>query len=243
VRLGSLPSGEKELPAMRDLLRPALLAAGLALAATPAAAFVGQPYAMPNGSGVASGGTFNYWDVTNNGVGDLTTDGAPIFGSGKLTDGVTTTQIWNADANLDGTGVYVGWNATTTPDLAVTFIWPIPICLVAACFQFIDGVTIWMDNSGIGGVAAPTEIRVNGQAVGYTPPAFGSAGPVAIDLTPLVLSSYAATLELSYGDEWIFVSEVEWATRFVSAAPTPAAVGLFAAGLLGLAALRRRRSR
>lgn len=221
-------------------MRHAVLAACLALAAAPAAAFVGQPYAMPNGSGVASGGSFNYWDVTNNGGGNVTTDGAFLVGSGKLTDGVTTTQIWDADPNLAGTGVYVGWNASTTPDLAITFAWPIPICLVSACFQFIDGVTIWIDNSGVGGVAAPAEIRVNGEVVGFTPPAFGSAGPVEIDLRPLALSGYSATLELGYLDEWIFFSEVEWAARIVSAAPTPAALGLFGAGLFGLVGLRCR---
>jgi hypothetical protein len=226
---------------MRDLLRPALLAAALASPAAPAGAFPGQPYAMPNGSGVASGGSFNYWDVIYNGLGDVTTDGAPLVGGwGKLTDGVTTTQIWNADANAAGTGAYVGWHRATTPDLAITFFWPIPICLVSACFQLIDGVTLWMDNSGFGSVAAPSEIRVNGQAVAFTPPAPGSAGAVAIDLKPLGLSGYDATLELSYGDVWIFLSEVEWAARLVTAAPTPAAAGLFGLGLLGLLSVRRR---
>jgi hypothetical protein len=223
-------------------MRHVVLAACLALAATQAAAFGGQPYSMPNGSGVASGGSFNYWDVTNNTPGaSVTTDGAPLlFGSGKLTDGVTTTQIWDADANLAGTGVYVGWNINTTPDLAITFFWPIPICLISACFQVIDAVTLWMDNSGVGSVSAPTAIRVNGELVSFTPPAPGDAGPVAIDLTPLRLTGYEATLGLDYGDVWIFVSEVEWAARLVSAVPVPAAFGLFGAGLLGLAALRRR---
>lgn len=227
---------------MRDLLRPALLAAGLALAATPAAA-IGLPYDMPNGSGQASGGTFNYWDATYDGPGaPVTTDGALLSrGAGKLTDGVTTTQRWDAVSDNLGTGLYVGWRDITTPDVDITFFWPVPVCLVPVCDQAIDAVRIWMDNSGFGGVSAPSAISVNGQAVAFTPPAPGASGAVDIDLTALGLTGFSATLGLDYGNIWIFVSEVEWTVRDISTAvPTPAAFGLFGAGLLGLAALRSR---
>jgi hypothetical protein len=222
-------------------MRHAFIAAALALAAAPAAAS-GLLYSMPNGSGRASGGTFNYWDVIYSAPGAaVTTDGAPLSGgAGKLTDGVTTTARWDAVSNNAGTGPYVGWNRATTPSPDITFFWPVPVCLVAVCDQAIDAVRIWMDNSAFGGVQAPASIAVNGQPVAFARPVF--QGPVDIDLTPLRLTGFTAMLGLEHLNTWIFFSEVEWTVRNISTpVPVPAALGLFGVGLLGLIGLRVRR--
>jgi len=213
---------------------------GCLLAASPLAAapqFVAS-YTMPNGSGTASGGTFNYWDVLYSAPGaPVTTDGAPLSGgTGKLTDNVTTTVPWYLNSNIAGTGPYVGWNAGTTPSLSIAFQILVPPCLCLGDFV-IDKVTVWLDNSGVGGVSAPVAILLNGIPYGFTPPPAGTAGPVTLS-GPALVNVFQPVLSFAYGNQWIFVSEVaiDGYYRVVE----PAGLALLGIGLAGLIGARRR---
>jgi hypothetical protein len=127
---------------------------------------------MPNGSGVASGGSFNHWDVIYNGSGDTTVDGAPLSGGvGKLTVGVATDQPWLDVSNVAGTGPYVGWRELD-PQITVHL----------ADVLAYDAVWVHVDNSFVGRVSAPASITVSDGTNSRT---FGVApGPPAIPSGP-----------------------------------------------------------
>jgi hypothetical protein len=64
---------------------------------------------MPNGSGQASGGSFNYWDLSYTGAGATNVDGAALSGGlGGLTDGALAGDNWLTVENGAGTGLYTG---------------------------------------------------------------------------------------------------------------------------------------
>ncbi len=101
-----------------------LLPAWLALAgAASAQAAMPTHYNMPNGYGMASGGSFNYWDGSYSGSGDRSTDYAPLSGGlGDLTDGVIATQSWIEVENVEapaptwaGTSAIPGSSTSTSP--------------------------------------------------------------------------------------------------------------------------------
>jgi len=162
-------------------------------------------YDAPNGSGQASGGNFNYWDLAYSGSGATTTDGAPLAGgTGDLTDGVIATQSWFAVENAAGTGPYVGY---ADADPTITFRFAAPTSFATATFHF--------DVANFGGVVPPTAIDVG--LLAFALPAFVGDAPRSFTAD---LSSLAPTDTLAVtfhrGDRWVFVSEVQF-----TAAPVP----------------------
>jgi hypothetical protein len=209
----------------------------LPVAAPLASGFFITAYDMPNGDGVASGGTWNYWDRPYSGIGDVTGDSAPLRGgTGKLTDGVVADAPWLLVSDSDGLGPHVGWRLgfTTNPLIAFDFLKPTCRCLFR-----VDGVTIWMDNTQLGGVGAPLEILVNGVPRPFTPPPPGGFGPV--EITGLGILRPDPTLQLVQdpAHPWTFVSEVVWSGRTIFVTEPSGLATLLSAGL-GLMLLRRR---
>ena len=224
---------------MRSMMKRAVLGAAAAMVlAMPAMAAQIFPvsYSMVNGDGVAHGGSVNYWDKEYTGSGSKTTDGALLSGGlGNLTDGVIATQPWSSVENIAGTGPYVGWNYAGTRDPTITFNF--------ANSPNIGSVTIYLDNTGIGGVLAPAEIRIDNEVKLYTPPV--GVGLVNINALNLVGNTHTIQLKQASG-AWVFVSEIQFygtPGAVVSSAPEPGTWSLMIAGFgLAGAALRRRRA-
>ena len=105
-------------------------------------------YDMNNGCGNSCGGTYNYWDGNYNGAGSPTVNNAPLSGgAGALTDGFIATQPWYDVSNEAGTGQYVGWQTRYfTPNITFHF----------AKSDTITSVDLYVDNTGVGGVIAPS---------------------------------------------------------------------------------------
>lgn len=203
-------------------------------------------YDMPNGSGRASGGNFNYWDLGYNGSGATTVDGAPLSGGvGDLTDGIVATSNWNNVENIGGTGPYVGWRSTVTPNPTIMFHFtPSPLDTV----EFLS-LTLYLDDAdGYGGVSVPSQIRIRvgsgldeyfpvTDPIGNTPLAFN------IDLHHQVGDDIE--VQLFNSNQWIFLSEVGFDGLIIThddfGTPEPGSMALLAAGLAGLGLIRRRR--
>ena len=207
--------------------------AGLALCmATSAAAaqIAVQTYSGPNGGGQASGGSFNYWD-RNYGTGNQTIDGQPLAGgTGDLTDGYIETQSWHLVENAAGTGPYVGWVSYAQPNPLFTFTF--------AGTPTINQISLWIDNTGAGGVIAPSAILVNGVSQSFTAP----SGVGAIVLSGLNLTGSSHTLQMVHnGGSWIFASEIQFFGAGAVPEPSTWAMLVIGFGAAG-AAMRRRRS-
>lgn len=223
----------KRVP-LRSVLVAALLSGAGAVPSTSvlAAPLAPTSYAMPNGDGQASGGSFNYWDApyapssANN-----TVDGAALSGGlGKLTDGVVATLRWDFVSNDAGTGQYVGWLRRTTPDPLISFNF--------AGNVIIDSISIQLDNSGYGGVFAPSEILVDGVTQSFVAPTLGTVGSVIFSGLNLSGNTHSVQFRQA-GDTWTFVSEISFDGR--SEAPEPVSLALLGLGLTGIACARRRR--
>lgn len=191
-------------------------------------------YSTPNGNGTATTGSgFNYWDLAYNGSGSTTTDGAALSGgTGDLTDGVIAPEVWFLTENFAGTGPYVGWAADVTPNPTLTFNFTgIPT---------IGSINIHLDNSGEGGVFAPSSILINGVNTAFTAPTFGTAG--FVNFTGLSLTGNSLTLQFLQSSRWVFVSEVGFDGSVSTAVPEPATWALMIGGfgLVGAASRRRR---
>lgn len=216
-----------------------ILFAGIALAfslAAQAAPLTVLSYDMPNGSGQARGGSFNYWDKEyTGGSGSVTTDGAFLSGGkGNLTDGVTTALNWNNIETVAGTGPYVGWRDITTPKPVVKFNF--------GGVVGIDSVTVHMDDAnGVGGVNVPSHIGISTDGINFTDFAVNdpaNSDPFALTLAGLGLTSDAVWVSFTYQNSWIFVDEVSFANA--NTVPEPNLLSLIGPSLLAFAASRYR---
>ena len=189
-------------------------------------------YSMPNGSGQASGGQFNYWDRNYSGTGSTTTDGALLSGgTGDLTDGVIAGANWFGVENSAGTGPYVGWLASRTLNPTVTFNF--------AGTPTINGISIHLDNSGFGGVFAPAAILINNVSQSFTAPPAGTVG--FVNFTGLGLAGNSLTVQFQQANNsWAFVSEVSF-DGATGAIPEPASWAMLIAGFGFVGAMQRRR--
>jgi hypothetical protein len=216
-------------------LRAGLAAAALLLSGgVMAAQLTVSTYSMPNGDGNAHGGTYNYWDATYSGMGNVTQDGLSgsvlSGGTGKLTDGVIATSDWYLVSNSSGTGQYVGWR-NTSPTITFGF----------ASAVSINEIKLYVDNSHVGGVTAPSAVTVDGTS--YANPSWASASlPQTIDLTGLNITGNSVSVTLTDATtDWVFLSEAQFFGN-TAAVPEADASSMLLGGLaaLGLMALRRR---
>ncbi len=196
-------------------------------------------YDMPNGSGQASSGSFNYWDLNYTGSGATSTDGAPLTGGvGDLTDGtIVTGVVWTSVENAAGTGPYVGWQIGRTPDVLMTFRFGSVVT--------VNSITLYSDDSDIGGVSVPlsVDIGVSGGPLTNYPLANPPGGTTAaLTFSGLNLAGNAIDIRANYRDSWLFLSEITFDGTTSAGVPEPAGVGLLAVGLMALA-IRRLRSR
>lgn len=217
---------------MKNIQSLAALATCAALAVSAGSAHADPlavtSYDMPNGNGIAVGGSFNYWDGNYDGAGHPHVDGSFLSGgTGALTDGVIASAPWNEVSNKWGTGEYVGW-FQTSPTIDFHF----------GSVVSIAEIRLNVDNTHIGGVTAPSAIIVNGTT--FANPAWETAGAAEmIDLTGLNVVGESVSVQLVNPASWVFLSEAWFATPV----PEPASGVLLLAGLgaLGLAARRSRR--
>lgn len=193
-------------------------------------------YAMPNGDGTASNGAFNYWDRAYTGAGDTTVDGAALGGGlGKLTDGIVSAQRWDAVSNAAGTGEYVGWIRSTTPDPILVFTFGGSV--------LIDTIDIALDNSQFGGVFAPAAILIDGLSRAFAAPAIGTVGTVSFTGLDLVGDRHTIQF-VQDGSSWTFVSEIAFdGTPLALQVPEPDAFALLGLGALIAFGLTRGRGR
>ena len=202
--------------------------------ATPANAvqIFATSYDTPNGSGQASGGSFNYWDLNYSGAGSTNVDGAPLSGGlGDLTDGLITPSFWFNVENGAGTGPFVGWRRSRTSNPLLTFNF--------AGSPTIDQVVFHFDDSGAGGVFAPSGILIDGLNTSYVNGGVTNS-LLTVNLTGLNLTGGSHTVQFLNSPEWIFVSEIS----FFGAVPEPGswALMLLGFGIVG-SAMRRHKVR
>lgn len=219
----------------RSILQPLIATVALAagVAAAHAAPLTVTSYDTPNGDGTAHLGTYNYWDVTYDGQGNVHRDGLSggflHGGTGALTDGVISTEPWNAVSNSNGTGEYVGWRGSPT----ITFHFADSVT--------IDSIKLYVDDSNIGGVTSPGAIAVNGTQYDNNDYPLYFGGQQTITLDDLDIVGNTVKLKLLNPTSWVFVSEIQF---FGTASAVPEsgnlAMMLAGLGLLGWASRRRR---
>ena len=182
-------------------------------------------YDTPNGNT----GLYSYWDDAYKGSGCNTCDGAALSGSiGDLTDGVIAIQNWSVVEAPAGPGPYVGWNNVNP---TITFFFNSSVQ--------VDSVTVYVDDGGSGGVAAPSSVVIAGRSYPIVNPP-GSA-PFAFTASEVGFTGTVlpVTFNAGSGASWIFVSEV----TFLATVPELVTWQMLLAGggVLGGVALRRRR--
>ena len=122
-------------------------------------------------------------------------------GLGKLTDGVIATLPWYEVSNDAGTGEYVGWEIVN-PTIDFDF----------ASNVTVGEIKLYVDNSHVGGVTAPSYVVIDGTT--YDDPSwqFASA-PEIIDITGLNLTGDTVTVTLHIPTQWVFLSGAQFVLR------------------------------
>lgn len=206
--------------------------AGFAAAAN--AQFV-QPvsYAMPNGYGQASGGSFNYWDDTYNGTGSTNVDGAALTnGLGQLTDSIVGANNWGDNLGNGPAYEWVGW-ININPEIIFDY----------GTAQQISRIDVHVNNSNFGSVSIFGTVRVGYSDDGVNFGNYQSITTTDADRADLSARFYALNLveqgahryvrlEFTRTNTWLFISEIR-------AVPTPGAMALLPLGVLALGRRRR----
>ena len=143
------------------------------------------------------------------------------------------TDAWNAVSNTQGTGEYVGWKNTSP---TITFYFGSTVT--------IDSITLYVDDSDVGGVTSPSAVIVDGVTHDNSNYADYFGGTQAITLSVLDIVGNSVTVTLVDPTSWVFLSEVTFdgVVNSVTAIPEPGNVAMMLAGLglLGWSARRRR---
>jgi len=196
-------------------------------------------------------GAFHYHDATYNGSGDVNTDFSALSGgTGYLTDGILGGPFW--DSNIDGNSQsvnWVGWSDALGGDPVITFDFGASQTFATTSFYFTNGSTAGV---GGGGVSLPAGVTLTYSNDGINfansilqniAPDNTSAAARFIDVATPTSARYVRA-DITRGNTWIFLSEVNFVGTSPTATPEPGSLALCAAlGLGGLAALRRRRRR
>ena len=153
-------------------------------------------------------------------------------GTGKLTDGILTSNDWFGSGQPFGTSVpWVGWN---TIDPTITFYF--------SGLPNLSQIAFYFDNTpGNGDVRLPESIEIAGTS--YSVAADGNFGPrwVSFNIPSAPVGSVDVTIHRVSGipNSWVMLGEVAFATETdAGAVPEPGTVGLLALGMVGIAARR-----
>jgi hypothetical protein len=186
-------------------------------------------YSMFNG-GV---GEFNYEDTSYlpcPGNNCNTIGGALSGGTGKLTDGVDSSNDWTAGPPEGWVGWETGQANGTDPTVTFNF----------GSVDTIHSVTVWFDNTlGFGGVGPPAEILIDGTP--YIPPQ-NVDGPQGFTVSGLDITGNSINVQFDQtADPWIMIGEVSFSgTNGINATPEPSSVILLLS-ILGLVTFSARK--
>jgi hypothetical protein len=184
-------------------------------------------YDMLNGE---QAGSFLLVDSIYSGTGCATCPlDALSDGAGKLNDGVIATGNWSATPDP-----YVGW-ASIDPVILFYFGPNVPI----------NRVTLYVDGESLP-FSPPASVRIG--TTTYTIPDPHSSAPLTLSFDGLGLNVGFLEIQLFRRSQWIGLSEVEFDDGSIVTPPPPPAqgvpepvtIGLFAAGLVSIGALRQR---